>query len=91
LPAETDKPAQSTRSAACRAAAATGARYIDTYSASAGHDACQPLLKRWLEPVVAPVNAFPVHPNAIGEAAMAQDTLAQLGVTTRQVVDGVVT
>jgi len=74
-----------------RAASATGARYIDTYSASAGHDACQPLLKRWLEPVVAPVNAFPVHPNAIGEAAMAQDTLAQLAVTTRQVVDGVVT
>ena len=62
-----------------RAAAATGARYIYTYTASAGHDACQPLLKRWLEPVVAPVNAFPVHPNAIGEAAMAQDTLAQLG------------
>jgi len=60
-----------------RAAAATGARYIDTYTASAGHDACQPLLKRWLEPAVAPVNAFPVHPNATGEAAMARDTLAQ--------------
>ncbi len=67
-----------------RAAAATGARYIDTYTASAGHDACQPLLKRWLEPDVAPVNAFPVHPNATGEAAMARDTLAQ----TRAIVNG---
>jgi len=60
-----------------RAAAATGARYIDTYTASAGHDACQSLLKRWLEPAVAPVKAFPVHPNATGEAAMARDTLTQ--------------
>lgn len=62
-----------------RAATATGARYIDTFAASAGHDACQPVGTRWLEPAVAPVNAFPVHPNATGEAAMAQDTLAQLG------------
>ena len=62
-----------------RAAAATGARYIDTYAASAGHDACQPVGTRWLEPAVAPVNAFPVHPNATGEAAMAQDTFAQIG------------
>ena len=60
-----------------RAAAATGARYIDTFTASAGHDACKPLGTRWLEPAVAPVNAFPVHPNATGEAAMARDTLAQ--------------
>jgi len=62
-----------------RAAGATGARYIDTYSASAGHDACQPVGTRWMEPVVAPVNAYPVHPNAAGEAAMAQDTLVQIG------------
>ena len=62
-----------------RAAAATGARYIDTFAASAGHDACQSVGTRWMEPAVAPVNAFPVHPNATGEAAMAQDTLAQLG------------
>jgi len=60
-----------------RAATATGARYIDTYTASAGHDACKPVGTRWLEPAVAPVNAFPVHPNATGEAAMARDTLAQ--------------
>ena len=62
-----------------RAAAVTGARYIDTFAASAGHDACQPVGTRWLEPAVAPINAFPVHPNATGEAAMAQDTLTQIG------------
>jgi len=62
-----------------RAAAATGARYIDTYSASAGHDACQLPGTRWMEPFLAPVNAYPIHPNAAGEAAMAQDTLVQLG------------
>ncbi len=48
-----------------RAAAATGARYIDTFTASAGHDACKPVGTRWLEPAVAPVNAFPVHTDRI--------------------------
>jgi len=62
-----------------RAAAATGARYVDTYTPSAGHDACAPVGTRWLEPLVAPINAFPVHPNATGEAVMAQDTLAAIG------------
>jgi len=62
-----------------RAAAATGARYVDTYTPSAGHDACTPVGTRWLEPLVAPINAFPVHPNATGEAVMAQDTLAAIG------------
>ncbi len=62
-----------------RAAAKTGARYVDTYTASAGHDACSGPDTRWLEPLVGPVNAFPVHPNAVGEAAMARETLAAIG------------
>lgn len=62
-----------------RAAAATGARYVDTFTPSAGHDACAPVGTRWMEPLVAPVNAYPVHPNALGEAAMAQDTLTAIG------------
>ncbi len=61
------------------AAALTGSRFIDMAPASQGHDACQPVGQRWIEPAVAPINAFPVHPNAAGEAAMAQQTLAQLG------------
>jgi len=62
-----------------RAAAATGARYVDTYTPSAGNDACAPVGTRWMEPLVAPINAYPVHPDATGEAAMAQDTLAAIG------------
>ncbi|MGN6252055.1 MAG: SGNH/GDSL hydrolase family protein [Marmoricola sp.] len=62
-----------------RAAAATGARYVDTFGPSAGRDACSGPDTRWMEPVVAPVNAFPVHPNAKGEAAMAAETLAAIG------------
>lgn len=62
-----------------RAAAATGARYVDTWTPSAGHDACSGPAKRWMEPLNGPVNAYPVHPNAAGEAAMARETLAAIG------------
>ncbi|UZJ25479.1 SGNH/GDSL hydrolase family protein [Rhodococcus antarcticus] len=62
-----------------RAAAATGARYVDTATPSTGHDACSGPTNRWMEPLVAPVNALPVHPNAIGEAALASETLAAIG------------
>lgn len=62
-----------------RAAAATGARYVDTFGPSAGHDACSGTDTRWMEPLVGPVNAFPVHPNAKGEAAMAREALAAIG------------
>ncbi|MBO1765477.1 SGNH/GDSL hydrolase family protein [Allobranchiibius sp. GilTou38] len=61
-----------------RAALKTGSRFIDMAPSSTGHDACQPESKRWIEPAVGPVNAFPVHPNAVGEAAMARQTLLQL-------------
>ena len=62
-----------------KAALQTGARFIDMAPSSAGHDACQPADQRWIEPEIGPVGAFPVHPNATGEAAMATQTLAQLG------------
>lgn len=62
-----------------RAARQTGARFVDMTPSSLGHDACQPVGRRWIEPAIAPVNAFPVHPNALGEAAMARETLLQLG------------
>jgi lysophospholipase L1-like esterase len=61
-----------------RAAMTTGARFINMGPSSRGHDACQPESRRWIEPAVGPVNAFPVHPNATGEAAMARQTLLQL-------------
>ena len=62
-----------------RAAQQTGTRFIDMGPSSRTHDACEPVGQRWIEPAVGPINAFPVHPNATGEAAMAQQTLLQLG------------
>jgi lysophospholipase L1-like esterase len=61
-----------------RAAKATGTAFVDTFGPSAGHDACQPVGTRWVEPVVG-TNFVPVHPNAAGEAAMASITAAALG------------
>jgi lysophospholipase L1-like esterase len=60
-----------------RAAAATGTAFVDTFGPSAGHDACQPIGTRWVEPVLG-TNFVPVHPNADGEAAMASITAAAL-------------
>ena len=65
-------------SAVQRAAAATGVSYVDMTSVSAGHDACQPIGTRWVEPVVGGTNPVIVHPNSLGEAAMAQQVLKVL-------------
>jgi lysophospholipase L1-like esterase len=62
-----------------RAAAATGATYVDFTRASEGHDACRPLGVRWIEPVLQGTNPVIVHPNALGERAMAAQTVAVLG------------
>jgi lysophospholipase L1-like esterase len=62
-----------------RAAAATGATYVDFSSASNGHDACQPPGVRWIEPVLQGTNPVIVHPNALGESEMAARTMAVLG------------
>ena len=66
-----------------KAALKTGARFVNMAPASAGHDACQPAAKRWIEPAIGPINAFPVHPNATGEAAMARHTLRQINLCPR--------
>jgi lysophospholipase L1-like esterase len=64
--------------AVSRAAKATGATYVDVSKVSAGHDACQPVGTRWVEPVVGGDNPVIVHPNALGEAAMANQVLKAL-------------
>jgi lysophospholipase L1-like esterase len=61
-----------------RAAAATGATYVDMNTASEGHDACQALGVRWIEPVLQGTNPVIVHPNALGEAQMAAQTMRVL-------------
>jgi lysophospholipase L1-like esterase len=59
--------------------AAAGAELIDWYAASVGHDACQPPVIRWVEPVV-PVNAAaPIHPNLGGMQGASNLLVAALG------------
>jgi hypothetical protein len=62
-----------------RAAAATGATYVDMNAVSEGRDACKPIGVRWIEPVLQTTNPVVVHPNALGEAAMAARAIAVLG------------
>ncbi len=52
-------------------ALAYGDTYIDTYTPSIGHNACTSEANRWVEPLIPASPAYPVHPNAAGEAAMA--------------------
>ncbi|GAA1251961.1 SGNH/GDSL hydrolase family protein [Oryzihumus leptocrescens] len=62
-----------------RAAAATGATYVDLSAVSEGHDACQAIGVRWVEPVLQGTNPVIVHPNALGESRMATQTMGVLG------------
>ena len=52
-------------------AVAHGAVYVDTYTRSIGHDACQAPTIRWVEPVAPAADAAPVHPNRLGMEATA--------------------
>lgn len=61
-----------------RAAAVTGSRYVTFAEVSEGHDACKPLGVRWIEPVVGTTNPVIVHPNALGESRMADQTIKVL-------------
>ncbi len=47
-------------------AAANGARLIDWYTGSIGHDSCKSSGTRWVEPLVPGSLAAPVHPNKRG-------------------------
>ncbi|WP_299053425.1 SGNH/GDSL hydrolase family protein [uncultured Nocardioides sp.] len=60
------------------AAVAAGATYVRVPRASEGHDACQPIGTRWIEPAVLGTNPVIVHPNALGEERMAALTLKRL-------------
>jgi lysophospholipase L1-like esterase len=65
--------------AIARAAAATGATYVDLTVASDGHDACKPPGVRWIEPALFGSNV--IHPNAFGETQMAAQAMSQLGLS----------
>lgn len=61
-----------------RAAAATGSIYVNLNKVSDGHDACQPIGVRWVEPVLQTTNPVVVHPNALGEREMARQAMKVL-------------
>ena len=61
----------------------SGHRYVDTYTPSIGHDACQIPAIRWVEPLVPAADAAPVHPNRlgmIGVAAAVESAMRAAGV-----------
>ena len=62
-----------------RPAAATDSTYVNLNRVSNGHDACQDVGTRWVEPVTQGTNPVIVHPNALGEAQMAAQTMKVLG------------
>ncbi len=58
------------------AANANGARYVDTFTSSIGHDACKSSGTAWVNGIVPTSAAFPLHPNKAGEQNMANQVLA---------------
>ncbi|AXI77476.1 SGNH/GDSL hydrolase family protein [Peterkaempfera bronchialis] len=56
-------------------AEAAGARYVDTWTPSLGHDACTAEAVRWIEPLSPAAPAAPAHPNERGERGMADAVL----------------
>jgi lysophospholipase L1-like esterase len=64
--------------AVARAARVTGTTYVDLNGVSDGHDACQPIGVRWIEPVLQGTNPVIAHPNALGESQMAARALRVL-------------
>jgi lysophospholipase L1-like esterase len=61
-----------------RAAKKTGVRFVDMSQVSLGHDACQPVGTRWIEPLIGGLSTA-LHPNVIGHEAMATKALKHLG------------
>jgi lysophospholipase L1-like esterase len=59
-------------------AARAGATFVNTYTASIGHDACQHAGTKWIEGLIPTSAALPLHPNAQGEQAMARAIEATL-------------
>ncbi|MGW4599844.1 SGNH/GDSL hydrolase family protein [Streptomyces sp. NPDC004457] len=61
-----------------RQARTSGARYVNTYAPTVGHDLCKPAGERWIETFAPQTPAAPVHPNATGEQVMASAVEAAL-------------
>jgi lysophospholipase L1-like esterase len=61
------------------AAAANGAAFVDTYTATIGHDACTRPGVKDVEGLIPASPAYPFHPNQNGQQIMAGQVLAALG------------
>ena len=59
--------------------AAHNATFVDTYTASIGHDACESPGAKWVEGLVPTSPAAPFHPNARGEQGMATQVVQAIG------------
>ncbi|KFG77310.1 SGNH/GDSL hydrolase family protein [Streptomyces mutabilis] len=62
-----------------RAAEETGVTFVDFSEVSEGHDACEAVGTRWIEPLLFGHSLVPVHPNALGERRMAEHAMKVLG------------
>jgi hypothetical protein len=60
-------------------ASAAGATLVDDFAPSVSKNACQSSSVRWVEPLVPGNAAAPFHPNARGEAGVADAVVAALG------------
>ncbi len=54
-------------------AKANDAVFVNTFTPSAGHNLCEPVGVRWIEPLFEPLTGVPVHPNALGQENDAYD------------------
>jgi hypothetical protein len=48
-------------------AQSNGAIFVNTFKESVGHNACEPVGTRWIEPLFGSLTGVAVHPNALGE------------------------
>jgi hypothetical protein len=48
-------------------AKANGAIFVNTFKPSEGHNACQLVGTRWIEPLIDPLTGVAAHPNALGQ------------------------
>jgi hypothetical protein len=56
-----------------RSAHANNDVFVDTFKPSRGHNACEAVGVRWIEPLIGSLTGVPVHPNATGEVHDALD------------------
>lgn len=70
---------QRLNSALAWAADTRGATYVDTYTVSIGHGPCEMVGVKWIEGFVPDTAAAALHPNLLGQTAIAGEVLGTLG------------